>query len=88
MNSDELELISVSLDSLREHLEADLATVKQLPTSEIDELLREQPRNSQARAMVLVSRIVELREIIDARGQTLARLRLWMGQIRGGARPQ
>jgi hypothetical protein len=88
VNSDDLELISVSLESLREQLEVDLATVKQLPASEIEEMLRQRARNSQARAMALVARIVELREIVDSRRRTLERLRLWMRQVRGGARPQ
>ena len=87
LDPDELEQISVSLQSLRKELESDLATVKQLPEAEIRQLLYEQSRNSQARAMVLVARMVELREVITARRRTLERLRVWMRQIGGGARP-
>jgi hypothetical protein len=87
LDPDELARISVSLESLREHLEADLASVKQLPEYEIGQMLREQSLTSRARAVALCARLVELREIIDSRRRTLERLRTWMRQIRGGVRP-
>ena len=87
LDSDELAQVSMSLQSLCDHLEADLATVKQLPEAEIAQILRERSLSSQARAMALVARIVELREIIESRLRTLERLRARMRQVRGGARP-
>jgi hypothetical protein len=87
LDQEELQRITVSLDSLRASLEEDLLLVRQLPEPQIARLLRHQSETSRDRADALLKRITELREVVNARLRTLERLRARMRQLRGGAKP-
>jgi hypothetical protein len=86
-NGDDLAQITISLDELRARLEEDLVRVRQLPESQIGQILRKQSQTSRARADRLLRRLTELRFVIDSRLRTLERLRARMRQIHGGAKP-
>ena len=87
LDVDELTQLKMSLDSLRAKLEEDLLRVRQLPETQIAQMLRMKSAASRARADALRQRLTELRLIIDSRLRTLQRLRARMNQLRGGAKP-
>lgn len=84
---EDLLALSNALEWLQKRLEEDLRAVRQLPEKQIATLLRARSRLSHERADVLIARLIELREVAEARLRTLQRLRARMHQLHGGARP-
>ena len=86
-DGEDLRALSNALEWLQKRLEEDLQAVRQLPDQQIATLLRAQSRHSHERADALIARLIELREVAEARLRTLQRLRARMHQLHGGARP-